>query len=196
MGKLEVSDDTIVVKPRAKTLKGIRRLTDKITSSIYSGISGITKVVVTAGESEYYITTEGSNLEEVLKLKNVDPTRTTTNNIFEIYKVLGLEAAREKIVNEIEYVLNDQGLNVDRRHLELVGDAMTLDGSIAAIGRQGIAGNKASVFARAAFEETIRHLTEAAVRGEEDSFEGITENVIVGLPVKVGTGRVMLKYKG
>ncbi|MFB6178754.1 MAG: DNA-directed RNA polymerase subunit A'', partial [Halorientalis sp.] len=90
--------------------------------------------------------------------------------------------------------LEEQGLDdVNIRHLMLVSDIMTNRGTIESIGRHGISGNKESVLARAAFEVTVNHLLDAAIHGEVDDLNGVTENVIVGKPIKLGTGDVNLR---
>ncbi|MBX8643657.1 MAG: DNA-directed RNA polymerase subunit A'', partial [Thermoplasmata archaeon] len=86
------------------------------------------------------------------------------------------------------------GLVVDIRHIMLVADMMTNDGSVKAIGRHGISGRKSSVLARAAFEITSTHLLRAAIIGEEDHLDGVAENIIVGQPVTLGTGAVNIEY--
>jgi DNA-directed RNA polymerase subunit A" len=126
------------------------------------------------------------------KIEGVDFLRTTTNNIAEIAEVLGIEAARNAIIDEMISTLNEQGLDVDPRHITLIADAMTMDGEVKQIGRHGIAGEKASVLSRAAFEVTVDNLLEAAIHGETDELKGVTENVIVGQPIKLGTGSVDL----
>ena len=83
----------------------------------------------------------------------------------------------------------NKGLTVDIRHIMLVADLMTCDGEVKQIGRHGISGEKASVFARAAFEVTVNHLLDAGMRGDVDKLEGVTENIIVGQPIRMGTGR-------
>jgi DNA-directed RNA polymerase subunit A" len=128
-------------------------------------------------------------------MKGVDKTRTTTNAVQEIYEVLGVEAARNAIMEEAFRTLDEQGLNVDIRHIMLVADLMTNDGDVKAIGRHGISGRKSSVLARAAFEITAVHLLHAALTGEEDHLDGVAENIIVGQPVTLGTGAVNLEYK-
>jgi DNA-directed RNA polymerase subunit A" len=92
-------------------------------------------------------------------------------------------------------VLDDQGLKVNPRHVMLVADVMTYNGKVQPIGRQGVSGAKTSVFARAAFEETVKHLHNASIQGTQDELKGITENIIVGQPIPVGTGLVKLGMK-
>jgi len=160
------------------------------------GIDGIRRIIIRNEPKEgYVIYSEGSNFEEVLKINGVDPYRTTTNDIQAVGRVLGIEAARNMIIQEAYNTLSEQGLNVDLRHIMLVADIMTVDGTIRAIGRHGVSKEKESVLSRAAFEITVSHLLQAARRGETDKLGGVAENIIVGQPVNLGTGAVELVMK-
>ncbi len=172
----------------------VRKIAQKIKSQLVKGVSGIHKAVVIKTDGEYFIRAGGFNILGVISHEAVDPSRIYTNNIKEIEKVLGVEAARNAIVKEIKDVLDMQGLYVDIRHIMLVADAMTNEGGIKSIGRHGLSGSKVGVLGRAAFEETIKHLINAAVFAEEDKLIGVTENIIVGQTVPVGTGKIKLKY--
>jgi DNA-directed RNA polymerase subunit A" len=159
------------------------------------GVTGIRRALIRKEKDEYVVYTEGSNLEGVIQIDGVDPVRTTTNSVFEIYRVYGVEAARAALIHEANRTLAEQGLGVDIRHLMLVADVMTNEGDIRAIGRHGISGKKTSVLARAAFEITAAHLLRAAITGEVDELKGVAENIIVGQPITLGTGAVNLVYK-
>ena len=160
------------------------------------GIDGIKRIIIRKEPNEgYVIYSEGSNLEKVLEVEGVDPYRTTTNDIQAVGRVLGIEAARNMIIQEAHNTLSEQGLNVDLRHIMLVADIMTADGTIRAIGRHGVSKEKESVLSRAAFEITVAHLLHAAKRGETDKLGGVAENIIVGQPVNLGTGAVELIMK-
>jgi DNA-directed RNA polymerase subunit A" len=159
------------------------------------GVDGIRRALIRKEKDEYVIYTEGSNLEGVIEIEGVDPVRTTTNSVFEIYRVYGVEAARAALIHEASRTLAEQGLGVDIRHLMLVADVMTNEGDIRAIGRHGISGKKTSVLARAAFEITAAHLLRAAITGEVDELKGVAENIIVGQPITLGTGAVNLVYR-
>jgi len=157
------------------------------------GIDGIKRVIIRKEENEgYVIYSEGSNFKEVLDIEGVDPYRTTTNDIHAVARELGIEAARNMIIQEAHNTLSEQGLNVDLRHIMLVADVMTADGTVRAIGRHGVSGEKSSVLSRAAFEITVNHLLLASQRGESDKLNGVAENIIVGQPVNLGTGAVEL----
>ena len=157
------------------------------------GIDGIKRVIIRKEPNEgYVIYSEGSNLTEVLEIEGVDPYRTATNDIHAVARELGIEAARNMIIQEAHNTLSEQGLIVDLRHIMLVADVMTADGTVRAIGRHGVSGEKSSVLSRAAFEITVNHLLLASQRGEFDTLNGVAENIIVGQPVNLGTGAVEL----
>ena len=194
--EIETEGTTIIIRlKKAKNVSTLRRLADKVKKHRLKGLSGVGKTVIRKEGDEYAIYTEGSNFKQVLKVPGVDPRRTKTNNIHEIAQVLGIEAARNAIIEEIVNTMQEQGLEVDVRHIMLVADMMTLDGIVRPIGRHGIVGTKASVLARAAFEITVQHLLQAAERGELDPLNGVVENVLIGQPVPVGTGIVRLAMK-
>ena len=194
--EMEVQDNLIKIYPKEESYYELLSLERRIANTLLKGIEGIKRVLVRKDEDgEYTLFTEGSALKKVMRVKGVDFTRTTTNNIIEIAEVLGIEAARNAIIEEILSTLEEQGLDVDPRHISLIADAMTMDGEVKQIGRHGLAGEKASVLSRAAFEVTVEHLLDAALRGERDELQGITENVIVGQPIRLGTGAVELVAK-
>jgi DNA-directed RNA polymerase subunit A" len=179
--------------PNYKTLLDIY---EKLKNLKVKGVDGIKRIIIRNEPVEgYVIYSEGSNLEDVLQIEGVDPYRTETNDIQAVGRVLGIEAARNMIIQEAHNTLSEQGLNVDKRHIMLVSDLMTADGEIKAIGRHGISGEKTSVLSRAAFEITVNHLLHASRRGEIDNLEGVAENIIVGQPVNLGTGAVELVMK-
>jgi DNA-directed RNA polymerase subunit A" len=192
--KIDVNIDgyKLRMKPSTATLSELRRLATKVRTLPLRGIKGITRVVVKMEKDEYVIYTEGSNFADVLAMPEVDQTRTVTNNIHEIEEVLGIEAARNAVISEMVKTLEEQGLEVDLRHIMLVADMMTASGELMQVGRHGVSGEKASVLARASFEITTKHLLDACVRGEKDRLDGIIENVIAGQPIPLGTGSVEL----
>ncbi|KXA88909.1 DNA-directed RNA polymerase subunit A'' [candidate division MSBL1 archaeon SCGC-AAA259A05] len=197
--KEEIGTDVIAqgfklrVKPESPSPPDLRRVVAKAKEVQLGGVEGIKRVVVKAEGGEYVLYTEGSNLAEILPLPEVDASRTTTNHIREIEDGLGIEATRNSIINETRSTLEEQGLDVDVRHIMLVADAMTNTGELRQIGRHGISGEKASVLARASFEVTVKHLLQASARGETDELDGIAENVIAGQPIPLGTGSVELE---
>jgi len=189
----------IVVPSKNVNYQQLHKLKSRIEKLRVKGIPGISRAVlrkVKVGEDdyEYIIVTEGSNLKEILKMKEVDKRRVYTNDIFEIYRILGIEAARNAIIREASKVLEDQGLDVNIKHIMLIADVMTRTGRILQIGRHGIVGEKQSVLAKSAFEITTKHLYDAAAKGLEDNLVGASENIIVGQQIPTGTGSVKLLF--
>ncbi|MDH2906313.1 MAG: DNA-directed RNA polymerase subunit A'' [Methanomassiliicoccales archaeon] len=213
----------IIIEVQEPSFRLLHQKSEIAKDTRIKGVTNITRAVLKKEGAEYVIYTEGSNLEEILSLELtygqylesedrklfeelsssnparlaaplLDKSKVKTNNIEEIYMVLGVEAARNAIISEASQTLEEQGLVVDIRHIMLVADMMTNDGSVKAIGRHGISGRKSSVLARAAFEITSTHLLRAAIIGEEDHLDGVAENIIVGQPVTLGTGAVNVEY--
>ena len=191
---VEIDGNVLMVHPENESYRELLQLSKNVENVTLKGISDIKRVVIRKEDTidEYVLYTEGSSLKHIADLDGVDMTRSTTNNINEIYEVFGIEAARNSIIKEATDTLREQGLSVDVRHIMLVADIMTVDGEVKAIGRHGISGEKASVLARAAFEVTVNHLLDAGTRGDIDELRGVTENVIVGQPIQLGTGHVKL----
>ena len=190
-------DDLANLAADPPTYTALLQLEDKVKKLRLKGLPGISRANVQGPDKntgEYYIATIGSNLSKVSEFAGVDRSRTYTNNIVEIYQYLGIEAARQSIISELRDTLEGAGLDVDVRHLITVADVMTSEGEVRAIGRHGVSGTKHSILARSAFEVTVNHLLRAGIIGERDKLKGVTENVIVGQPVALGTGSVELYY--
>ena len=194
--KIKEKTDKITVYPKEGTLiNELQKLKEKILNVHVSGIKAVSNGFVSKEGENWIISTIGSNLAEVLKVDEVDETRTISNDIHEVSTVLGIEAARNVIIGEAIKTMQQQALDVDIRHVMLVGDIMTFSGEVKSIGRYGIAGAKTSILARAAFEETIKHLVRASIRNEVDEFQGIFENVMIGQVIPSGTGMFDLVAK-
>ncbi|KAK4170350.1 hypothetical protein QBC43DRAFT_4430 [Cladorrhinum sp. PSN259] len=137
---------------------------------------------------EWYLDTQGTSLREVLTVEGVDTKRTSTNDLYQIVDVFGIEAARSALMGELTQVLAFDGSYVNHRHLALLVDVMTYRGSIAAVTRHGINRADTGALMRCSFEETVEILLEAAAVGELDDCRGISENVMLGQMAPMGTG--------
>ena len=180
---------TVPDEPDAQTLLTLK---NKLLNTRVKGVPDIERVTIVKQDEEWVIQTAGSNLAKVVAITGIDTSRVTTNNVYEVWQTLGIEAARTALVKEITNTLEEQGLEVDTRHIMLVADLMTSKGYLQQIGRHGIAGTKTSVLARAAFEITVPTIAKASLEGQVETLRGVTENVIVGATVPVGTGMVEL----
>ena len=188
--KCAAKDDTTlhIKSSKSGNVNDLYKAREQVKNVYVSGVKGITQVVPVKRDGEYVILTRGSNIKEIFKFDFVDQSRTTSNDIFEIEKHLGVEAARELIIREASGVLEEQGIPVDIRHIMLIADAMTMSGHVLGVNRYGIVKEKPSVLARASFETPIRHLISAGLTGEIDELNSVIENVMINQPVPVGTG--------
>jgi len=186
----EVKDTVILKLVEESDSITVNTLLNKIRKTIVKGVPEIERVTLKEENGEWVIQTTGSNLIKVFEVEGIDKFNVRTNNIFEIATALGIEAARNALINELKATLENQGLEVDVRYLMLVSDLMCHKGYLQQIGRHGIAGSKDSVLARAAFEITVPTIARAAKEGEIEELKGITENVIVGSQIPIGSGTV------
>jgi len=190
-------DDKMIVgsKDKELTIKDLQKIKKKLLDTCVSGMQEIRNSLVLKEGEDWVIKTFGSNFLKIIEFEEIDVTRSYTNNIYEMASVLGVEAARSTLINEINSTMKQQGLDIDHRHIMLVADIMTFSGEIRPIGRYGIAGMKSSVLTRAGFEETIKHLVRASVRHDKDNFDAIFDNVMVNQQVPIGTGMFELIAK-
>lgn len=184
------NDNSITLKLTGKdaSLNELYKTKEKLKDVFVSGVKGIKEVLPVKRKEEFIIITAGSNLNEVMALEFVDTTRTTSNDLYEVHSVLGVEAARQLIIDEVMKVMENQGLNVDIRHIMLVADTMCVNGNIKGITRYGVVSEKSSALARASFETPVKHILNAAMTGERDELTSVVENVMLNQPVPLGTG--------
>jgi DNA-directed RNA polymerase subunit A' len=168
--------------------KEIYKLKEKLKDAIISGVKGIPQVVVAKRDKDYVILTSGSNLQDILEVKGVDKEKIFSNDIHDVAEVLGIEAARQTIVNEINKVIETQGLDINERHLKLVADAMTSSGLVKGVTRMGIITDKASILARATFETPDKQFINATIQGAKDELNSVIENILLNQAIPVGTG--------
>ncbi|CAL1687412.1 unnamed protein product [Lasius platythorax] len=149
-------------------------------------------VITDTGEfkaiAEWLLETDGTSLMKVLSERDVDPVRTFSNDICEIFQVLGIEAVRKSVEKEMNAVLQFYGLYVNYRHLALLCDVMTAKGHLMAITRHGINRQDTGALMRCSFEETVDVLLDAASHAEVDPMRGVSENIIMGQLPRIGTG--------
>ncbi|XP_074366508.1 DNA-directed RNA polymerase III subunit 1 [Apium graveolens] len=186
--KLEV----IPTSDRSKLHFELHRLKDRLPTVVVRGINSIKRAVIKECDGKkgtYELAVEGTGLDAVMGIDGVDGPKTTSNHIMEVQKTLGIEAARKSIILEIQKTMKD--MSIDVRHMMLLADLMTYKGDVLGITRHGIQKMKDSVLMLASFEKTSDHLFNASVNGRVDKIEGVSECIIMGIPMQIGTG--MLK---
>ncbi len=198
LSKMKIStsiegEKLFVVDKSADSVKKLIRLRNKIVNITISGIDGVSRAILNQDkEGNYWVKTIGTNIAEILKMEEVDQSRTSSNDIIEVSKVLGIESARNLIISEVRSILENVGLTVDLRHIFLIADAMCLDGTVRGIGRYGLSGEAESVLARASFEVPLKHLVEAGLYHESDPFKYVANNIVSNQVIPIGTGEVKL----
>ena len=173
---------------------------DILNNVVIKGIKNITNIVMS--EQDYYsysdgeinkektwiLETDGVNLLDVFNSMYVDFVHTYSNDIIEVYNCLGIEAARELLIEQITEVIEYEGSYINDRHIELLCDIMTNKGILTAINRQGINRGDIGPLAKCSFEDTTDQLIKAGIFGEKDKLNGVSSNIMMGQIIKAGTG--------
>jgi DNA-directed RNA polymerase II subunit RPB1 len=161
---------------------------DALNKVQLQGIEGIKKIYIEKNNNKKYIETEGTNMLESFSIKELDHTKTVSNNIIEIYNVLGIEAARKVLLDEIRTVISFDGTIINYRHIALISDIMTYKGYFMSMTRHGINRGDTSTLMRCSFEETVDVFVDAAQYAQKDYIKSISENIILGKLAPFGTG--------
>ncbi|XP_033975443.1 LOW QUALITY PROTEIN: DNA-directed RNA polymerase III subunit RPC1 [Trematomus bernacchii] len=203
-GDIAVHGEAVVcVSPRENNKSSmyyvLQQLKGELPKVVVQGIPEVSRAVIHIDEQStktmYKLLVEGDNLRAVMATHGVKGSKTTSNNTYEVEKTLGIEAARSTIINEIQYTMSNHGMSIDRRHVMLLADLMSYKGEILGITRFGLAKMKESVLMLASFEKTADHLFDAAYFGQKDSVCGVSECIIMGIPMNIGTGLFKLLHK-
>jgi DNA-directed RNA polymerase II subunit RPB1 len=173
---------------RKQHISGIKNI-----ESVYvrkgEGFSSDCKAILTEKENtNWVIDTDGTNLREILLLPEVDPYRTLSNDIWEIYAIFDIDAVREYLLDQFIKIVSMGGNWINPRHIEVLVDKICHTGSIRAMARFGVEPEQYSVISKASFEEVMKHFVNAAVGNEIDHINTISPNIAVGKPIRAGTG--------
>ncbi|XP_073269578.1 DNA-directed RNA polymerase III subunit 1-like isoform X1 [Primulina huaijiensis] len=170
----------------------LRGLLKKLSKVVVKGINSVERAIIKKtvenGKETFDLLVEGTGLLSVMGIQGVDGCKTTSNHIIEVGKTLGIEAARKSIIDEIQLTMSSHGMSIDTRHMMLLADLMTSKGEVLGITRHGVGKLNDSVLMLASFEKTADLLFNASVNGRVDRIEGISERIIMGIPIQIGTG--------
>lgn len=185
--KTKAKEDTELFV-RVQTLKRL------LPDIVVRGYPDATRAIIKTGDDGCNaLLVEGYGLRACMSTEGVNPNVTKTNSVLEMRDVLGIEAARKTIIDEIDVVMGD--MDIDPRHMQLLADVMTFKGEVLGITRFGLSKMRDSVLQLASFEKTPDHLFEAAWRMKSDRIEGVSECIIMGQSMSVGTGACKLVRK-
>ncbi|VAH15040.1 unnamed protein product [Triticum turgidum subsp. durum] len=186
---------------KSKLQLELHNLKSMLPKLIVKGIPTVERAVVNpilrrdGTFDRYNLLVEGTNLMKVLGTPGVDAKRTKSNHILEVNKTLGIEAARRSIIDEIRYTFENNNMMIDLRHMMLLADLMSYKGEILGITAGGIAKMKSSVLMLSSFERASEHLFNASYAGREDQIEGVSECIIMGIPMQLGTGILKVRQR-
>ncbi|KIJ54648.1 hypothetical protein M422DRAFT_24553 [Sphaerobolus stellatus SS14] len=213
--KLKIKEHSVIMLPKKNRLRvyvdgdmkyyRLRELKRALASVVVKGVPTLDRAIINIkqkddargqkGDKELLI--EGYGLQKVMTTEGIIGEFTTSNHVIEVQKVLGIEAARQTIINEIQFTMSEHGMNIDPRHMMLLGDVMTYKGEVLGITRFGVAKMKDSVLMLASFEKTTDHLFDASAFGKTDSIAGVSESIIMGNPAaNCGTSMPALYMPG
>ena len=196
LAKIEIlNGGMLAVRPTEP--RDLWHLREALIKVVVKGIKGIRRAAIRVDEKDgkHYLMIEGEGLLDVIATYGVDPNHSLSNNVLEIAATLGIEAARATIISEIRTTMEGHGISVDQRHLKLLADTMTYRGEVLGITRFGLAKMKESALMLASFEKTADHLFDAAYFSQKDPVIGVSESIISGVAMKLGTGFFDLLYR-
>jgi len=189
------------LKDQSDVISITKRLSEELLNNIViKGIKGITNITMNNNNVSSYVEgdmvsnkvwsleTDGTNLLDVLTEPFVDTSNTISNDINEIYNLLGIEASRSILIEEIVGVISEGAGYINSRHVELLCDTMTSKGFITSINRQGINRGDVGPLAKCSFEDTTDQLIKASIFGERDKLQGVSSNIMLGQTIPSGTG--------
>lgn len=148
------------------------------------GIEGINNIFYINKNGEWMIETDGSNFLELLALPFVDSTRTISNDIWDMYNVLGIEAAKHSLYDELNSIMG----NINKCHIKLLVDKMTFTGTICSISRYAMKKEEAGPMSKASFEQSLENFLNAAAFGEKENTRGVSASIMCGKKAKIGSG--------
>ena len=165
-------------------IKGIENITNIVMSQIDYNKKENNELINT---KQWLLESDGTNLIDIIANEYIDPNTTISNDIIEIYELLGIEAARNILVNEIKGVVEYEGSYINNRHIELLCEVMTSTGRLISINRQGIQRGDIGPLAKCSFEDTTDMLIKAGIFGEMDKLNGVSSNIMMGQKIHAGT---------
>lgn len=180
-------------KDKDKLQFDLHHLKSVLPMVVVKGIGTVERALIVKEKAKYKLLIKGTNLGAVLGTPGVNGIKTKSNHIMEVWYTLGIEAARRSIIDEIQGTM--KSMNIDIRHMMLLADVMTSTGEVLGITRFGMTKMKDSVLMLASFEKTAEHLFNAPFHGRRDQIEGVSECIIMGIPIQFGTGILKVKQR-
>ena len=190
----------LVVSPilKDKTIDTVEYINEIVIPNllpvVVSGIPGVKdifyeKMVLPDDDEEWFARTVGSNFNSIMLMQGVDTERTTSNNIWDIYNRMGIEAARESLRLEFSSIMG----GINSAHTDILIDRMTFSGTVNSISRYTLKGEDSSVLGKASFEESLENFIQASIAGTFEPATGNSASIVCGKKSRAGTGFISLK---
>ncbi|CAI8603101.1 unnamed protein product [Vicia faba] len=196
MKKLQVDPR---VASRSEILFQLNNLKNLLPLVVVKGVKTVERAVLEIKKEKkpetYNLLVEGKGLKEVMGIEGVNGHRTVSNHIIEMMNILGIEAARYCIIEQIQYTMKSHGMSIDVRHIMLLADMMTVRGQVLGMTRHGIQKMGRSSLMLASFESSTDYLFDAALRGKGDPIDGVSDCIIMGKPIHIGTGMIEVQQR-
>ena len=170
-------------------LKGVNGITSAFNSKdIMIDMNDKTGEIDFKQDYDNVITTEGINLEEIRLIKGIDQERIFINDIALVYKMFGIEGARNILITELKRTFSGGGAEFNYQHLVVLADLMSYTGEIISIDRHGTNKMELDPLARASFERTMEHFVNAAIYNQKDRVKATSSRIMTGRVIPGGTG--------
>lgn len=193
IGVVDVYFDTTNIAPESVAAYAASGLVAALQKVQVCGVPGVSAVYYEKHGAEWHVETAGSDMAAFFNNPRVDYTRTYSNNIWEVLRVLGIEAVRELLIREFQDCVSSDGTCVNPCHIQLLVDTMTHGSTVMSISRYGQRKSRTSVLAKASFEESLDNFIRAGLRGETDTTKSVSASIMVGKMPTCGTGTFSLE---
>lgn len=163
----------------------------KLNEIMIAGIPKIKNFYITKENiksQSYKIEVEGNNMYELLKNDAIDFSTLKTNNMWEVFYMMGVEATRKFLLEELKNIVSSDGTFINPCHLLLLVNIMTFYGQIQSVSRYGVKKETDSVLAKATFEETLDHFSKAAFFSEKEKIRSVSSSIMCGKRTHIGSG--------
>lgn len=169
-------------------------LISKLFNTTVCGIQNITQIqYIKNTDDTWYVEALGFNLKKIFSLDFIDNTQTLSNNMWEIFEILGTEATRQFLIEEFINIISvDSYINI--RHVELLVDMMLYTGELCSISRYGVQRNQSETLTKSSFEKSLDQFLKAGVFAKNDLIQGVSASIMCGKVSNIGTGLCELIY--
>lgn len=185
---IEIPEDNEYIKRNYINIYIDEVIINNINAMLICGIKNIEDIFYKRDDDKWMIETYGSNFQSLMSHPDVDKYRLISNDMWEIYNNLGIEAAREFLIEEFKNVISSDGTYINKRHILLLVDMMTFSGNILSISRYGMKKEHTGPLAKASFEESLDNFLKAGIFNDTESTDGVSASIICAKRSKIGTG--------